>query len=74
MRTQDRVEELIRNFYQELGGNPADLIQIKPIDGGWDNALSHEITRNDKTRTSVHRSDLDDKNKQNIMGSLQEFL
>ncbi|OQW66206.1 MAG: hypothetical protein BVN29_06960 [Nitrospira sp. ST-bin5] len=73
MRTQTQVEGLIKSLYRELGGHPADLIQIKPIDGGWDNALSYEVTRNDKTRTSIHRSDLDDRDNQSIMVSLQQF-
>ena len=73
MRTQASVEELIRRLYQELGGKPEDLLQIKPIDGGWDNALSYEITRKDRKHSTVYRKDLDDGNKQNIKSSLSAF-
>jgi hypothetical protein len=73
MRTQTQVEELIFRLYQELGNNPADLIQIKPIDGGWDNALSYEVTRKDEKRTKIYRRDLDDSNEPNIKDALRAF-
>lgn len=62
MRTQAQVQQLIRSLYQELGYDPAGLIQIKPVDGGWDDALSYEVTRQDSRCTRVWRSDLDDDN------------
>lgn len=33
MRTQAEVEELIQRLFQEIGYDPAELIQIKPKDG-----------------------------------------
>lgn len=44
MRTQAQVEGLISRLYQQLGKDPADLIQIKPMDGQWHNALSYQVT------------------------------
>lgn len=73
MRTQAQVEELIRRLYQEAGKDPVDLIQIKPIDGGWDNALSYEVTRKDEKRVKIYRKDLDDGNEQNIKDALRTF-
>jgi hypothetical protein len=73
MRTQAQVEQLFRTLYQDLGRDPAELIQVKPVDGAWDNALSYEVTRKDKKKTSVWRRDLDDNNNENIKASLSHF-
>lgn len=73
MRTQAQVEQLIRRLYQDLGKNPVDLIQIRPVDGGWDNALSYEVTRKDGKKTRVWRRDLDDNNNEGIKASLRQF-
>jgi len=73
MRTQAQVEQLFRRLYQDLGRDPADLIQVRPVDGGWDNALSYEVTRKDKKKTRVWRRDLDDNNNENIKASLNQF-
>ena len=73
MRTQAQIEQLIRRLYKELGNEPSELIQILPIDGGWDNALSYEITREDKTKTWILRRDMDDNNNGNIKASLSQF-
>lgn len=73
MRTQAQVQQLIRSLYQELGYDPAGLIQIKPVDGGWDDALSYEVTRRDNKHTVVWRSDLDGNNKKAIKVCLSQF-
>lgn len=73
MRTQSQVEGVISRLYQQLGKDPADLIQIKPMDGQWHDALSYQVTRRDQTRTRISRSDLDDGNESNIIQSLQGF-
>jgi len=73
MRTQAQIEQLIRRLYKELGNEPSELIQILPIDGGWDNALSYEVTRTDKTKTWILRRDMDDNNNGNIKASLSQF-
>lgn len=73
MRTQAQVESLCRRLYRELGKDPADLIQIRPVDGGWHDALSYEITTKDMKRTRIYRRDLDDDNNQNIQNCLRTF-
>ena len=73
MRTQAEVEGIISRLYQQLGKDPADLIQIKPMDGQWHDALSYQVTRRNQTQTRIWRSDLDDGNERNIMQSLQGF-
>ena len=73
MRTQAQVEGLISRLYQQLGKDPADLMQIKPMDGQWHDALSCQVTRRDQTQTRIWRSDLDDGNERNIIQSLQGF-
>lgn len=73
MRSQATVEALCRRLYHELGKDPAELVQIKPIDGGWDNALLYEVTRSDKKQTRIFRRDLDDDNNENIKDCLRSF-
>jgi hypothetical protein len=53
MRTQTEVEGIISRLYQQLGKDPTDLVQIKPIDGQWHNALSYQVTRQDQTQTRI---------------------
>jgi hypothetical protein len=73
VRSQAEVEELIRRLYHEAGHNVAELIHVNPIDGGWENALSYEITRKDGKRTKIYRRDLDDDNEQGMKNALRGF-
>ena len=73
MRTQGQVEELFRRLYRELGEDPAKLVQIKPMDGGWDKALSYEVTRIDGKKTRVYRRDLDYNDESAIRNALRAF-
>lgn len=73
MRTQAQVEDLLRRLYQDIGKDPAELIQIRPVDGGWHNALSYEVTRGDLKKTRIYRRDLDDDNDENIKAYLSTF-
>jgi len=74
MRTQAQLEQFLRSMYQNLGNEPTDLIQVRPVDGEWGNALSYEVTRKDKKKTRVWRRDLDDNNNENIKASLSRFF
>ena len=73
MRTQAEVEELIQRLFKEIGYDPAELIQIKARDGGWEDALSYEITRKDGKRARIDRCDLDDGNEQGMKNALRGF-
>lgn len=73
MRTQAQVEQLFHRLYRELGRDPGELIQIKPVAGGWETALSYEVTRRDNKRTTVWRRDLDDNNNMSIKACLSQF-
>ena len=73
MRTQSEVEALVRRLYQQIGAEPANLVQIKPVDGGWENALSYTITRSDGKLTTIYRRDLDDRNEDALMSALRRF-
>ena len=50
----------MRNQYRAIGKDPAELIQVEPLDGGWNDAVSYEITQNDQERARIYRRDLDD--------------
>jgi hypothetical protein len=73
MRTEAQIKELFHRLYRESGNDPAELIQIKPVDGKWEDALSYEVTRKDGKRTRVYRKDLDDRNEPAIKISLNAF-
>ena len=73
MRTRAEVEELIQRLFQEIGYDAAELVQIKPKDGTWENALSYEITRKDGKRAKIYRRDLDDANEQGMKDALRGF-
>ena len=70
---KQQIEELIHRLYRDLGNDPSDLVQIKPVDGTWGTALSYEITRRDNKKAQVHRKGLDDQNDNNIKTSLRTF-
>lgn len=74
MRTQADVEGLIRLLFQEIGADPSDLIQIRPFDGGWADALSYGVTRRDGKHTKIYRRDLDDGNEQGMKAALRSFV
>ena len=74
MRTQHEVESIVQRAYSTVGGDPSQIVQIKPIDGNWENALSYEVTRSDMKNARVYRRDLDDSNLQGIERSLQQFV
>jgi hypothetical protein len=73
MRTQASVENLLRRLYRQIGSDPTDLVQVKPIDGGWPDALSYTITRTDGKRATVFRRDLDDLSEEALSDALREF-
>lgn len=68
-----QIENIVHQIYQELGCDSDDLIQVKPIDGGWEDALSYEVTRKDHKKARVWRKDLDDNNIENIKTCLRQF-
>ncbi len=73
MRTQSEVEQLVRRLYKGLGSDSANLVQISPIDGSWENALSYDVKRKDGKKTKIYRRDLDDRNEQAIATALKDF-
>ena len=74
MRTQGDVEETIRHLFEKIGGDPADLLQIKPIDGDWENALSYKVVRKDGKQTKIYRLHLDDSDEQEMKNALRNFM
>jgi len=73
MRNQATVEALCRRLYTELGQDPAELVQIRPMDGDWSNALSYEITRTDRKHARIWRRDLDDNDMEGVKNCLRRF-
>ena len=73
MKTENEIRALFAGVYRRIGKDPADLVQIKPMDGGWGTALSYEITRRDGFKTRVFRRDIDDANDTNVLAALNAF-
>lgn len=73
MQIQAQVEQTIRAVIKEVGFSPDHVLQIKPKDGGWENALSFEILNDAGKRASIFRSDLEDGNKSALKQVLQDM-
>lgn len=74
MDAQLEITSLIQGLYHEIGGNPDDIIQIIPKDGGWDIALSYEVSNGDGKSIRVFRREIDDKKNEKIKGVLRGLL
>lgn len=64
---------MVRRLYEKLGCEPADLLQISPVDGGWENALSYDVKRKDGKQAKIYRRDLDDRNETALTTALRGF-
>lgn len=53
MRTEAQILELLSPIYRELGGDPSELVMVKPWYGGWLNALRFSVLRADNSTTWV---------------------
>lgn len=73
MRTQSEVENLVRRLYKEIGSELSDLVQISPLDGEWENALSYSVARKDGKQTTIYRRHLDDRDELALKNALRGF-
>ena len=74
MDAQSEITSLIKRLYHEIGGNPDDIAQIMPKDGGWSTALSYEVSKGDGKNIRVFRREIDDKENEKIKGVLRGLL
>ena len=73
MKSEAEVLELVRAVYSDIGGSPNDLITVRPLHGGWLNALVFEVVRNDNNTIRVSRADIDQANRRSLTKTLRTF-
>lgn len=73
VKREPEVLELVRAVYSDIGGSPNDLITVRPLHGGWLNALMFEVVRNDNTTIRVARADIDRTNRRSLTRALRTF-
>lgn len=71
MKSEREILDLIRAIYRDVGGAPADLAHIRPLYGGWLNALKYEVVRMDKASTLLWRADLENMNRRPLTKALR---
>jgi hypothetical protein len=73
MKTEPEVYSLIQRLYADLGREPAEIVRVRPLYGGWYNALKYEVVRRDGTVTAIRRKDVDDSNCDAMADALKTF-
>jgi hypothetical protein len=73
VKSESEVLELVRAIYSDIGGSPGALVSVRPIHGGWLNALMFEVVRNDNTTIRVARADIDRANRRSLTKALSTF-
>ena len=71
MRTEESVKAILQREYQIIGGAPSDLVRVEPKDGGWEKALSYDVTGSNGKRVKIRRPAFDDENWQEIRAALR---
>jgi hypothetical protein len=73
MKTEPEVYSLIQRLYADLGREPGEIVRVRPLYGGWYNALKYEVVRKDGTVTAIRRKDVDDSNCDAMADALKAF-
>jgi hypothetical protein len=73
MKTEPEVYSLIQRLYADLGCEPAEILRVRPLYGGWYNALKYEVVRKDGTVTAIRRKDVEDSNCDAMADALKTF-
>lgn len=74
MKTEREILEFIRALYARTGGNPGDIGRIRPLRGGWYNALKYQIERFDRSIAVISREDVDSGNEAAIVAAFDTFV
>jgi hypothetical protein len=73
MKTETEVYSLIQRLYADSGGDSAQIVRVRPLYGGWYNALKYEVVRADGTVTAIRRKDVEDSNYDAMAAALKTF-
>ena len=73
MMTHAQMLEFVRRLYADVGGDPATLVRVVPLYGGWYNALKFEVIRADNAKATIWRKDMDAKDHEAVRNCLRAF-
>jgi hypothetical protein len=73
MKTETEVYSLIQRLYADSGRDSAEIVRVRPLYGGWYNALKYEVVRADGTVTAIRRKDVEDSNYDAMADALKTF-
>lgn len=73
LKSEGEILRLLSPLYQDIGGNPDELVTVTPSYGGWLNALRFCVHRADRATTWVTRNDLNNANRRLLMAALKSF-
>jgi hypothetical protein len=73
VKSAQKILDLIGPVYRDIGGNPIELVSIRPSQGGWLNALRFEVVRADGATTWLSRRDIDSANRRGLTKALKAF-
>jgi hypothetical protein len=73
LKSEAGILELVSPLYEDIRGNPNELVQVTPSYGGWLNALRFCVRRADGATTWVTRTDIDSANRRRLIQALKSF-
>jgi hypothetical protein len=74
MKSELEILEMVRTIYRDIGGDPSELASVRPLWGGWLNALTFEVVRVDNSVTRLSRVDIDSANRRRLTKAVKAFL
>jgi hypothetical protein len=73
LKSEEQILALLAPIYRDIGGDPAELVTVRPSYGGWLNAIRFCIVRSDDATTWVARVDIDTENRRRLIKALRTF-
>ena len=73
MKNEKEVNNLLQRLYGQIGGDPASITTVRPLYGGWHNALRYEVSRADGATTMIEREDILQSNEAALTDALKQF-
>lgn len=73
MKSAREILDVIGPVYRDIGGNPSELVSVRPSQGGWLNALRFQVIRADSATTWLSRKDIDNLSRRGLTKALRAF-
>jgi len=74
MKSELEILEMVGTIYRDIGGDPTELASVRPLWGGWFNALTFEVVRVDHSVTRLSRDDIESANRRRLTKAMKAFL